>query len=168
MRTPTCIPLILLSLTASACDTPAVAPPSPPGNPQPSAAAAGPELARAPAALADVQPYVAQELQRAQREKRPLLVYVGASWCEPCRRFHEAVETGALNGVIPPVRLLEFDHDAQHEALERAGYKPRLLPQFSIPKADGSPSERQMKGSIKGENSLKANLIPRLQQLLTP
>ena len=87
---------------------------------------------------------------------------------KPCRRFHEAVETGALKGVLPPVRLLEFDHDTQHEALAAAGYAPKLLPLFSIPNADGSASARKIEGSIKGETSVKVNIIPRLKALLAP
>ena len=157
---------VILPLAVAACDAPQTHKAQPSAAPVPTAS--GPELVPSPPGLDNLQAYVAREFARSQKEQRPLLVYVGAAWCEPCRHFHEAVQSGALKAVLPPVRLLEFDHDTQHEALAAAGYAPKLLPLFSIPNADGTASARKIEGSIKGETAVKVNLIPRLQALLAP
>ena len=54
------------------------------GTPTPKA------LQLTPAPPGEAAAVVASELTRARREGRELLVYVGATWCEPCQRFHRA------------------------------------------------------------------------------
>src|SRR6266404_5455034 len=49
----------------------------------------GVEMVAAPPG-GDVPTTVKRELDRAQRDGRQLLIYVGATWCEPCQRFHRA------------------------------------------------------------------------------
>jgi hypothetical protein len=115
----------------------------------------------------EVAPLVKQELWRAQKERRQLLVYVGAPWCEPCRRFHEAASGGQLDAQFPALRLLEFDHDRDDERLRAAGYASRLIPLFAAPAADGRASGRQIEGSIKGQGAV-AQITPRLAALLSP
>jgi hypothetical protein len=95
-----------------------------------------------------------------------LLVYVGASWCEPCRRFHRAVEEGKLDSTFPGLRLLEFDLDRDHERLTRAGYVSRLIPLFARPGADGRASGLKMEGSIKGDGAVD-EIVPRLTAILS-
>lgn len=102
---------------------------------------------------------------RAEQDHRRLLVYVGAKWCEPCRRFHEAAERGELGGRFGELRLYEFDLDRDAPRLARAGYNPRLIPLFALPAADGRASGRQIEGSIKGDGAV-ANISPRLAALL--
>jgi thiol-disulfide isomerase/thioredoxin len=129
-------------------------------------APARPELIRAPAGLADVTPFIAAEVARAHANTRRLLVYVGASWCEPCRRFHDALSAGELDRPLSGWRFIEFDHDADHVALERAGYTSQLIPLFTLPKPDGSASDRHIEGSIKGPAAVAQNLLPRLRELI--
>ena len=102
---------------------------------------------------------------RAQQDHRRLLVYVGAKWCEPCRRFHAAAERGELGGYFGELRLYEFDLDRDGPRLARAGYTPRLIPLFALPLADGRASGRQIEGSIKGEGAV-GEISPRLAALL--
>jgi hypothetical protein len=119
------------------------------------------------AAEGEVAPLVKQQLWRAQRDGRQLLVYVGAPWCEPCRRFHDAASTGLLDAEFPSLRVLEFDHDRDEERLRAAGYTSRLIPLFAAPAADGRASGRQIEGSIKGQGAV-AEITPRLRALLSP
>ena len=74
------------------------------------------ELVTAPA-LAEVAPFVAQQIETAAHDHKQLIVYVGANWCEPCRRFHQAVEQGKLDSAFPGLRLEEFDLDRDRERL---------------------------------------------------
>jgi hypothetical protein len=113
----------------------------------------------------EVAPLVAAEVTRAQRSQRTVLVYVGATWCEPCRRFHEAVKSGALDARFGALRLIEFDFDRDNERLKRAGYESRLIPLLALPGSDGRASGKQMEGSIKGDGAV-GEITPRLAALL--
>lgn len=115
----------------------------------------------------DAAVVVKRELERAHTDKKRLLVYVGATWCEPCKRFHDAAESGQLDGVFPNLRLVEFDLDADGDRLARAGYSSKMIPLFAVPTENGIGSGKQIEGSIKGEGAV-ANLRARLQPLLEP
>jgi thiol-disulfide isomerase/thioredoxin len=47
--------------------------------------------AEPPEATFDVAKVVREARAREAADGRTLLVYVGATWCEPCQRFHHAV-----------------------------------------------------------------------------
>jgi thiol-disulfide isomerase/thioredoxin len=126
----------------------------------------GVELVPAPAE-GDVPAVVTSELARAKRDGRQVLVYVGASWCEPCRRFHAAAADHRLDADFPTLRLVEFDADRDGARLQAAGYVSRLIPLFARPGSDGRASGRQIEGSIKGDGAV-AEIAPRLRALLTP
>lgn len=123
------------------------------------------QFKRAPANQESVENLVQREHEEASRHGQRLLVYVGATWCEPCQRFHQAVEKGQLEGKLPPIRFLEFDLDQDETRLQSAGYRSRFIPLFAIPNPDGRSSGRQIEGSIKGEGAV-AEITPRLEALL--
>jgi thiol-disulfide isomerase/thioredoxin len=102
---------------------------------------------------------------KEKAEGRTLLVYVGASWCEPCQRFHHAVESKQLDSAFPRVSFLEFDSDRDGEALANAGYFSRLIPLIALPGADGKASGKQIEGGIKGDGAVN-DITPRLKSLL--
>ena len=110
----------------------------------------------------DVAPLVQRELARSRGR---LLVYVGATWCEPCRRFHEAASAGKLDQQLAGLRLLEFDFDRDEERLRAAGYVSKLIPLFAVPAPGGQASGRQIEGSIKGDGAV-GQIVPRLLALL--
>lgn len=122
------------------------------------------DLVAAPA-VTDIAPLVARELQTAAHDGKRLVVYVGASWCEPCQKFHAAAEAGQLDAEFGNLRLLVFDDDRDNEALERAGYRSKLIPLFALPNPDGTSSGKQIEGSIKGDGAV-LNIAPRLHALL--
>lgn len=132
-----------------------------PAAPRPAKA----EIVMAPEGEPDVRGWVRSEAERAAREGRDVVVYVGAPWCEPCTRFHKAVEAGELDAAFPGLRLLEFDHDRDQERLGRAGYSSRMIPLFAIPAAGGEASPLRVEGSVKGEGAV-ANIAPRLRAML--
>ena len=149
------------------------APPVPAPVPAPAPASApAPEVKRAlPVDLVeappsgDVQEIVARELARARADGRRLLVYVGATWCEPCQRFHEAARAGQVDALFPGLRLLDFDLDRDRERLEKAGYASKMIPLFALPRLDGAASGEQIEGSIKGAGAVD-QIAPRLRALL--
>lgn len=121
----------------------------------------------AAAALPDVAPWIASEVARAAKDQIRVLVYVGASWCEPCETFHRAAQAGKLNATLPKLRLLSFDADRDSEALARAGYGAEMIPLFAEAQPDGQASGRKIMGSVKGDAAI-GDLTPRILSLLAP
>ena len=115
-------------------------------QPQPAAAASKLELVDAPPTPAGgtAATWIAGEVTRAQHDGKQLVVYVGASWCEPCQQFHHAVEKGELDELLTGVNILEFDLDADRDALAKDGYSSELIPLFVSPENDGKASPRRI------------------------
>ncbi|HEX3773486.1 MAG TPA: thioredoxin family protein [Polyangiaceae bacterium] len=137
--------------SASASATPNVQPPS---------------FLRYPGTAGAIEPWIQQQVELADAAHLQVLVYVGASWCEPCQRFHQAVERGELNGALNGLRFLEFDQDRDASALKVAGYVYQYIPVLALPDPDGRNHGRMITGSIKGPNAVQQDLVPRLQALL--
>jgi hypothetical protein len=131
----------------------------------PKAPPAPKKLVLLPAPAGEVATVVAREATRVQREGGQLLVYVGATWCEPCQEFHKAAEAGQLDTVFPGLTLVVFDADADGPRLAAAGYRSNLVPLFVRPAPDGSSSQRQTEGVHRGSDAV-ADLTPRLKELL--
>ncbi len=158
----------ILTILVVACrmqeDPPASKSSSAPSSTAPSASQAkGIRFVQAPAD--DVAATVRRELAVAKSESRELIVYVGATWCEPCQRFHAAAARGELDDALPNLTFLELDFDRDGERLAAAGYFSQFIPLFAIPGPDGRASGRQFDGSIKGPGAV-ADIAPKLKQLL--
>ncbi len=119
----------------------------------------------AAAADGDAATLVRAARARAAREGRVLLVYVGATWCEPCQHFHHAVEAHQLDESFPRLTLVEFDLDRDRARLGPAGYLSQSIPLFAVPGPDGRSSGRHMEGSVQGEGSVQ-EIVPRLRALI--
>ncbi len=127
--------------------------------------AAGPRLTFVKAPDGDVASVVKQAQADAIAAGAKLVVYVGATWCEPCQEFHKAAEAGKLDGKLPRLRFLEFDLDKDEPRLATAGYVTQYIPLFAVPTYDGRASGKQIAGSIKGEGAAD-EITPRLLQIL--
>ena len=112
-----------------------------------------------------VGPIVRDEIAREAAEKGRVIVYVGAAWCEPCQRFHQAAAHGELDHAFSGLTVLEFDLDRDSERLVSAGYESRYIPLFALPARDGTASGKQIEGAIKGDGAV-AFIVPRLKDLL--
>jgi thiol-disulfide isomerase/thioredoxin len=131
-----------------------------------SSAGSGPRFVPG-APAGDVAGLVARASSAASADHRLVVVYVGATWCEPCQRFHRAVEGGELtsNPALSNVTFLEFDLDRDRDRLAAAGYKSKYIPLFALPGPDGRSSGQQVEGGIKGDGAV-AYMVPRLTALL--
>lgn len=158
---------LVCALGVVACSRDDSSSPSPAPAPPPSGSSAGSgghvELFDAPAS-GGVAEFVAGEVAIATRDHTPLLVYVGATWCEPCREFHAAVESGSLDAQLGALRLLVFDLDRDGDRLAAAGYKSPLVPLFAKPAPDGRASGKQTDGVRKGGQYVD-QLVPRVKAL---
>jgi len=126
-----------------------------------------PTFLRYPRKGSAIEPWVQEQVEIADAGHLRVLVYVGASWCEPCQRFHQAVEHGELNGTLNGLRFLEFDQDRDAAALKTAGYVYQYIPVLALPDPDGRNHGRMISGSVKGAGAVGEDLVPRLQALLS-
>lgn len=79
----------------------------------------------------------------AKAEGRVLVVYVGATWCEPCKRFKAEMQSGRLDERFGKTMLLAFDADKDMDRLGSAGYTFKFVPFVALPGVDGRPVESQ-------------------------
>jgi thiol-disulfide isomerase/thioredoxin len=100
----------------------------------------------------------------ATGEDRTVVIYVGAPWCEPCRRFHEAVKAGNLDAELPGFVFFELDHDKDQAMLEAMGCTSKLIPLFSVPDENGNCSTNRTEGGIKGDGAV-AYMTPKIRAL---
>lgn len=159
--------LVMLLVGGPACSADA---PATGSTPRSGSAAEGTAATRSrpsfvPAGEGDAEAVVRQALDAAAAERDRVVVYVGASWCEPCEAFHHAVERGELDDALAGVRFVEFDSDRDGGRLQAAGYGGRLIPRFVVPEADGRGSEQRMEGGIKGDGAVE-HIMARLRPLL--
>jgi len=110
---------------------------------------------------ADALSLVRTERLRAKAEGRVLVVYAGAGWCEPCKRFKNAIESGSLDDKLAKTTLLVFDADRDTERLAAAGYKLQFIPYVAMPGADGAPAD-SAEARAKGSESWR-ELIAKLE-----
>ncbi len=138
---------------------------------EPAPGPSGPRLASlrfVPApAEGDVATLVQAAAAKAKGEGRTLVVYTGAVWCDPCRRFHEAATRGELGPELDGITLLEFDLDRDADRLRAAGYTSKYIPLFARPATDGRSTGKQIEGSVKGDGAVK-EISPRLAALVKP
>jgi hypothetical protein len=155
--------LVAFALAVAACDTA----PAASRSQQDGTSAAAPRLHVEDAVPGgDVDAVVRQALASATSRRRRVVVYVGATWCEPCQRFHRAAQNGELDSQFPDLDILVFDADRDGERLGAAGYTwKKYIPLFALPGDDGRASGKQFEGGIKGEGAV-SYLVPRLQALL--
>jgi thiol-disulfide isomerase/thioredoxin len=168
---PTKRAVLALVLALAACEQSHSEPsPSPPNSTSSSPMVVAPRdgihWLQAPASLVDASTAVRDALATEHASGRTLLVYVGATWCEPCQRFHHAVEEGQLDAAFPRLSVLAFDADRDGPALGAAGYVSRMIPLFAVPRSDGRSSGKQIEGSVKGEAAVN-EITPRLLALVS-
>ncbi len=156
---------VLALLGLPACKSSDAAPAPTAVSAEPAKAALRPQIVEGPRNVDSVAPFIHSELLRARRAGERVVVYVGATWCEPCRRFHKALASGQLDKQLAGVRFIEFDLDQSGKALARDGYRSEYIPLFAVPTEDGRDSGRQIAGSIKGPGAVD-QIMPRLGRLL--
>ena len=164
------LPVVLvLSLFATGCKerhSAEQAPAEPKAAAKVARSRAKPELLHRSGPPAPLEQFVQQQVEEADASGKRVLVYVGATWCEPCQRFHKALASGQLDEVLAGTRFVEFDADRDRAELRQAGYASKYIPLFSVPDPNGHASGRAIEGSIKGDSAVQQDLVPRLLALL--
>jgi thiol-disulfide isomerase/thioredoxin len=108
------------------------------------AAKAGDKIRVLPAAQdSDALSLIRTERLRAKADGRVLVVYVSATWCDPCKKMKEEIEAGHLDERLGKTTLLAFDADKDIDRLGSAGYTFKFVPFVALPGADGRPADTQ-------------------------
>lgn len=141
------------------------APPAPAASAPPAARAAPVTVTKLPDDHSDVAGWVMAEAAAARARGGKPLIYVGATWCEPCKRFKAAAARGELDAELPGLTLLELDADRDEAALQEMGCKSRMIPLLAVPDGDGRCTSKRMEGAIKGEGAV-AFMTPKVKALL--
>ena len=94
------------------------------------------------------------ERLKAKADGRVLVVYVAATWCEPCKKFKEELASGRLDDRLAKITLLAFDADKDLDRLGAAGYTFKFVPFVALPGADGRPADTQ-EATGKGSSAWK-------------
>lgn len=111
--------------------------------------------------------FVRAESARADHDKKKLVIYVGATWCEPCQRFHHAAEAGELDRVFGDVRFIDLDADKNASEVAALGCESKMIPLFALPGPDGRCTDRRVEGGIKGDGAV-GYISPKLRAVLGP
>ena len=116
--------LVVLALALAACNpTPkeaAKVDPSPSPSPSTSTSTTktGGKIVVLPAAQdSDALSAIRTERLKAKAEGRVLVVYVSATWCDPCKKLKEEIEAGRLDDRYGKTTLLAFDADKVRQVL---------------------------------------------------
>lgn len=115
-------------------------------------------------AAGGLQAVIADEIALASRADRRCIVYVGAPWCEPCKRFKAALVAGELDAQLKGFRFIELDADLDKQRLADAGYSMTLVPFFAAPTPLGGNSGRTTAG-VPNKDSPMAPLAKRVAAL---
>src|SRR5688500_17577719 len=83
--------MTLAALLAACVGTPYEGDAKPAKSERAAPSASTPHFVQANVEGDSVDALVRDAIAAAQAESQRVVVYVGASWCEPCKRFHEAV-----------------------------------------------------------------------------
>lgn len=100
--------------------------------------------------------WLRSERLRAKSEGRVLVVYAGAHWCGPCRKFHEALEAGQLDRDLAGVALVTLDADKDRDRMSTAGYTYRFIPYVALVGPTGEPKKNHQ---IEGGGNANAELV---------
>lgn len=103
----------------------------------------------------DVLTIVRAQRVKAVEEKRIFVVYIGAPWCPPCVRFHDAIKSHELDEKLANYTIMQFDLDRDGQRLLAAGYGSKFIPYFVLPGPDGKKAQAFEVKILKKEEALR-------------
>jgi thiol-disulfide isomerase/thioredoxin len=103
----------------------------------------------------DVLTIVRAQRVKAVEEKRIFVVYIGAPWCPPCVRFHDAIKSHELDEKLANYTIMQFDLDRDGQRLLAAGYGSKFIPYFVLPGPDGKKTQAFEVKILKKEEALR-------------
>jgi thiol-disulfide isomerase/thioredoxin len=124
--------------------------PAPPAPPAPAPSSPSLRVDEAPSDT-DALTLIRTKRLQAKSEGRVLVVYVGATWCEPCKKLKAEIASGRLDRPLGRVTLLAFDADKDVDRLGAVGYTFKFVPFVALPGPDGRPADTQQASGKGGQ-----------------
>ena len=121
--------LLAFALMLAACNAPSNAPSN---TPQTTPAAPGAAIAW--------QPFAAGMAQ-AVREKKPVLLVIGASWCSHCRNYEKVFLDSRVVGAAEKFVMIRIDEDREPQVAERYRVDGNYVPRTYFLEPDGSVAD---------------------------
>ncbi len=87
------------------------------------------------------------------------VIYVGATWCQPCLLYKKSLDDPRMKAAHEGVRVLEADADL-HD-LSALGISPNGIPHWATVDASGVSDGRAIDGGAWGDNTPE-NMAPAL------
>jgi thiol-disulfide isomerase/thioredoxin len=109
-------------------------------------------------------PDALQEAARAA--KGAPVVYVGATWCGPCKAYKASLSDPKMKQAHVPVQILELDADKHPNTLQWAGITPNGVPHWEMVDSGGKSIGKTIDGSAWEANTVD-NMAPALSKFFT-
>lgn len=94
------------------------------------------------------------------------VVYVGATWCGPCKVYKNSLEDPAMIRAHLPVHIIELDADKHPNTLQALKITPSGIPHWEMVDRSGVTTGRKIDGSAWQDNTVE-NMAPALTTFFT-
>ncbi|HCH64302.1 MAG: hypothetical protein CL927_10715 [Deltaproteobacteria bacterium] len=94
------------------------------------------------------------------------VVYVGATWCGPCKVYKGSLNDKAMIRAHLPVHIIELDADKHPTILEALSIAPEGIPHWEMVDRTGATTGRNIDGRAWQDNTV-ANMAPSLTRFFT-
>src|SRR5215213_6976967 len=89
-------------------------------------------------------PAIDDAIKQAGSEHKPLVIEVGAEWCEPCKKFDASVlPDQRVQAVLNDVVFVQYDADESRGAAVVARYSVASFPTFLVVDSKGVEVSRR-------------------------
>jgi len=102
----------------------------------------------------------------AKTAKGVPVVYVGATWCGPCKVYKASLDDPRMVQAHRPVHIIELDADKHTEALSAVGIQPNGVPHWEMVDPSGKSVGKHIDGGAWGDNTVE-NMAPVLTKFFT-
>ena len=85
--------------------------------------------------------------EAAAEAKGVPVVYIGATWCGPCKQYKAALSDPRMVEAHTGAHIIELDADKHTKALKALQIQPRGVPHWEMVNQDATPIGRTIDGS---------------------
>ena len=156
------VPLLILV----ACDDGKASTESPDGDTKAEAKPAAEAWSKV-AAGASLAGKIKARVADAEKAKLKPVVYVGATWCEPCLAIKKHRDDPRMKEAFTGVAIIEVDMDQwKSEQFAELNMKPSAIPVFYAVGSDGKATGKEIDGGAWGDN-IPENMAPPLKRFFS-
>ena len=94
------------------------------------------------------------------------IVYVGATWCGPCKVYKASLSDPRMVQAHRPVHIIELDADQHASTLQKLSISPSGVPHWEMVDPSGHSVGKHIDGSAWADNTVE-NMAPALSAFFT-